>query len=136
MLINNVKVKSPDLPNLFLQEYSLVLSSSRGQRRPSLFPMNALPTLLLFMFWPGPAMMFTIELSFRLLLLENCTLKNLIRSEDLSLVVIVIIIVVVVILVGGVDDVDDELDRQDDAGHHPEDPNVGPSITPAEVVSS
>ena len=38
--------------------------------------------------------------------------------------------------VARVDDVDDELDREDDAGHHPEDSNVGPSVAPTEVVSS
>ena len=53
-----------------------------------------------------------------------------------ELVVVIIIVVVVVVAVARVDDVDDELDREDDAGHHPEDSNVGPSVAPTEVVSS
>ena len=55
------------LPNLFLQEYNFLLRSAWMQV-PGL---KALPTLFMFMFWPGPAMMATIELSFRLLLLEK-----------------------------------------------------------------
>ena len=56
--------------------------------------------------------------------------------EVVVVIIVVIVIIVVVVVVGCVDDVDEELRRQHDGRHHPEDANFRTEMFSRQDLSS